>query len=77
MNNQCERILDYIERFGSITPLDAHKDLSVMRLSARVHDLRSQGHNVQRKMETRKNRFGEPTTYARYYLDKGAIDHES
>ena len=40
---QNQRILDYIERFGSITQLDALKDLGVMRLASRISDLRRLG----------------------------------
>ena len=32
---QAQRVLDYIDEFGSITQLDALKDLGVMRLASR------------------------------------------
>ena len=37
---QTQRILDYIREFGSITAIDAVRDLGVMRLAARVSDLK-------------------------------------
>ena len=40
---QTERVLDYIKRFGSITQLEALADLGIMRLGARVWDLRQEG----------------------------------
>ena len=54
---QAQRILDYIEEFGSITQMDALKDLGVMRLASRISDLKRQGYPILSKMETVKNRF--------------------
>lgn len=65
---QCERILDYIAENGSITQLDALKEFGCMRLASRISDLKRQGVPVKRTMETAKNRYGEPISYARYSL---------
>ena len=67
---QCERILNYIEEKGSITQLDALREFGCMRLASRISDLKRQGVPVIRKMETSKNRYGEPISYARYSLCK-------
>lgn len=40
---QNERIVDYIHRFGSITTLEAMRDLGIMRFASRISDLRKQG----------------------------------
>lgn len=40
---QCERILDYISDFGSITSFEAMRDLGCMRLASRICDLKRQG----------------------------------
>lgn len=66
--SQNGRIIDYLTRHGSITQLDAMKDLGIMRLGARVFDLKERGYNIQTVMVEDLNRFGEPTRYARYYL---------
>lgn len=66
--SQAGRIIDYIKRNGSITQLDAMRDLGIMRLGARVFDLKERGYNIQTVMVEDLNRFGEPTRYARYYL---------
>lgn len=71
--NQYKAVLHYIEQFGSITPLDAFKDLSIMRLGARIHNLRAQGYDIKTKLETSKNRFGSPVTYARYYIKERRV----
>lgn len=67
---QCERVLDYMQRFGSITAADAVMDLGVYRLAARVSDLRKEGHNITDTMETGRNRYGEKTSYKRYSLEE-------
>ena len=66
--SQNGRIIDYLAKNGSITQLDAMRDLGIMRLGARVFDLKERGYNIQTVMVEDLNRFGEPTRYARYYL---------
>ena len=68
--SQTRRVLDYIERCGSITQMDATKDLGVMRLAARIADLKEKGVKIETVMVDGVNRFGEPTKLARYYLAK-------
>lgn len=65
---QNERILNYIEEFGSITQLDALRDLGVMRLASRVSDLRRKGYNIVSKTEAVKNRHEEICYIKRYSL---------
>lgn len=69
--NQREKILQYIEENGSITPLDALREFGCMRLASRVSELKRDGFPISVKMETSKNRNGETVRYARYTL-KGA-----
>ncbi len=64
-----ERTLEYIDRFGSISSLEAFRDLGNTRLSATIFNLRKDGYNIKSKTETSLNRFGEKTTYFRYYLE--------
>ena len=65
---QTERILQYMRDFGSITQLEAIRDISCMRLGARIFDLKREGYTIKKEMETSKNRYGEDTSYARYRL---------
>ena len=65
---QNERIIDYMERFGSITPIEALQDLGVMRLASRISDLRSRGVPIIGEMIEVKNRFGEKGHVKRYRL---------
>lgn len=70
MRKQAQRVLDYIEQFGSITSLDAFKDLGITRLSAVVFDLRKEGYNVQSETIGAKNRFGEIAHFSKYFIPK-------
>lgn len=65
---QCERVLKYMQDFGSINPLQAIVDLGVMRLAARVSDLKECGYPISRKMVAAKNRYGETVCFAEYRL---------
>lgn len=65
---QCMKIVKYMNDFGSITPVQAMKDLGVMRLAARISDLEADGWQIEHERETGENRYGEKTTYARYRL---------
>ena len=65
---QSDRILMYMREYGSITPLDALREFGCMRLAARISEL-SKVYSIERTMETRQNRYGERTTYARYSLN--------
>lgn len=65
---QTERVLKYMRDFGSITQLEAIRDISCMRLAARIDDLKREGHVIRSDTETGKNRYGENTRYARYRL---------
>ena len=65
---QAQRVLDYIKTFGSITQLEALRDLGVMRLASRISDLKRQGFTIDSKVEVVKNRFEEKTYIKRYML---------
>lgn len=67
---QTERVLQYLKDFGSITPLQALSDLGVMRLGARIWDLRQAGYPITRRMVGSKNRYGEAVSFAEYRLEE-------
>lgn len=64
-------VLDCIREFGSITPLDAFKDLGATRLAAVIFELKEDGHDIHTERDRSKNRFGQPTRYARCSFGKG------
>lgn len=65
---QCQRIIAYVKRFGSITTLEAFKDLGVVRLGARISEMRKNGVPILDKQERVKNRYGEDCYIKRYYI---------
>ena len=67
--NQKQRILIYIQDFGSITSLEAMKDLGITQLGARIDGLQKDGYSFKKVWERSKNRYGEPVDYKRYSLE--------
>ena len=65
---QCQRIIDYMHRYGSISTLEAFNDLGVARLASRIHDLKQQGYNIISETKTSKNRYGESVSFKAYRL---------
>ncbi len=65
---QCQRILDYMMQFGSISTLEAFNDLGVARLASRIHDLKDQGYNIVSETKSSRNRYGEKTYFKVYRL---------
>ena len=63
---QQERILDYIDKHGSITPMDAFLDLGITKLATRVSELIRGGVRISKSQKSGKNRFGEPVRYMEY-----------
>lgn len=66
---QNERIISYINTFGSITQIEALQDLGVMRLASRISDLRRLGYPIISDIETVRNRYGEKCHIKRYRFD--------
>ena len=65
---QVDRILRHIKDFGSITQHEAITEYGIMRLAARIADLKELGYLFSVEMKKGKNRYGEPTHYAEYRL---------
>lgn len=66
---QKERIINYIKEFGSITSLDAYRDLGITQLGARIDGLKKDGYIFKTEWESGKNRYGDKIDYKRYYLE--------
>lgn len=66
---QNDRIMRHLREYGSITQLEAMQEYGIYRLASRISDLRKEGIKIKRHMEKGKNRYDEPTAYARYELD--------
>ena len=66
--NQCEKVIQYMRDFGSITSAQAIVDLGVYRLSARISELKANGWDIERKMIKDTNRYGETVFFAEYNI---------
>ena len=66
---QCEMILQHLNDHGSITHKQAEDLYGIMRLAARIKDLKKRGVSIQSRMATGKNRSGEKVRYSVYSLE--------
>lgn len=65
-----EKVLKYLRLYGAITPQEALASFGCMRLAARIHELREDGHTITAETVQGVNRFGEPVTFTRYRLTR-------
>lgn len=70
---QSERVLRHLEERGGLTQKEASDAYGIERLGARVYDLRCAGHPIMKVMEAGKNRYGDTTHCARYFLKKAPL----
>ena len=66
--SQCEKIVEYMQKHGTITHREAERDIGCMRLASRICDLKRQGYAIRREMVKVKNRDGDDVPIARYSL---------
>lgn len=71
MKGHKKRLIEYLEKNGSITTMEAIQELGNTRLSEYIRQLREDGYNIQNKHIQGENRFGEKTRFDRYILVKG------
>lgn len=67
-DSQNKKIIQYMRCYGSISPVEALREFSCMRLASRISDLRHEGYAITKEMETSKNKFGETVRFARCRL---------
>jgi helix-turn-helix protein len=67
MSPQCQSLIDYLTRHGSITPNEALSALGIGRLSARVLDLKREGFGIATEIVEVPTRFG-TAKVARYSI---------
>ena len=66
--NQNDLVIAYIRAYGSITTLEAFRDLGIARLASRICDLKKQGYTFHKDITKGKNRFGKNVHFTRYSL---------
>jgi len=73
---QCDKIVRYLNEFGSITQLEALQDLGIMRLASRISELKKLGYEIKVEFAKGVNRYGESVKWAKYSLAEGQIKWE-
>lgn len=66
---QKERLLEHLQNFGKVNPLQSWTQLGIYRLAAVVHLLRQDGEPITTKMVEVRNRWGDIVTVAEYELE--------
>lgn len=67
MNNQEERIVRFCKDNGSITAWQAMKELGIMRLASRIHDMRSK-YSITDIWVDDINKYGDKVRYKKYFV---------
>lgn len=65
---QEQRVLQYINDFGSITCLEAFRDLGIIQLPKRIYALRHIGINIDYNWQVVINRYNEKIKIKRYFI---------
>lgn len=72
---QCDLILRHLQDYGHISPVEAFSEYGIMRLAARIADLKDRGVHIVPVRTSGKNRYGEKVSYTVYFLGE-EIKHE-
>jgi hypothetical protein len=67
---QCNKILEHLKTYGSISPLEAMAEYGIMRLASRISDLKGQGYPIIAERGKSENRNGETVHFAVYRLQE-------
>lgn len=70
MQSQTQEILQHIEAFGSITPLEALSEYGCMRLASRISDLKKAGYPIKSRLVSGTSTGGHTVHYAEYYIEE-------
>lgn len=68
MKTQKEKIIEHIEKYGSITSFEAYMDLGITQLATRISELKEKGYEFETEWITKKNKDGAVVSFKKYYL---------
>lgn len=63
---QHEKISNYIDSHGSITPMDAFSALHITKLATRISEMVRDGYKIEKVCEITMNQDGVVSRYMRY-----------
>ena len=65
---QVQRIIQYMNDFGSISTMEAFTELGITRLASRIHEIRKMGIGIETETVKARNRYDEPVHFNRYRI---------
>lgn len=68
--SQKDRVLQYLKQGKVLTRLNAWDELGVIETPARIHELRSEGHDIQSTRKQVLNRYGETVNIAEWFITR-------
>lgn len=73
--DQASQVLEHLQEGHSITSMDAIRFFGITRISARIHQLKKQGHDIERRDITVFDKFGRRKTFGRWTLANTEASH--
>lgn len=70
--SQHARILSHLKAGRKLTRAQALNDLGIANVTARITELRHDGHPIEGYWKVQRNRFGEVCKFMVYYMPKAA-----
>ena len=70
--SQDKIVLWHMTKHKSITSMDAFSMYGITRLSAKIYNLRQDGHKIGMVWEESVNRYGVPVRFGKYFIEKTA-----
>jgi hypothetical protein len=68
MKTQTAQVLEALHNGSGITSLEAQERFGIMRLAARIKDLKDDGYCITSQMVSVTNRYGDSVKVAKYWL---------
>lgn len=66
VGNQVDKVIQYLDDFGSISGREAFLDLGIMHLPSVIRDCKREGEVIISEWETGTNRYGDKVKWVRY-----------
>jgi hypothetical protein len=67
--NKTQLVLDHLEKYGTITSLEAIELYSATRLSSIIYNLRKRGHDIVTEKIPFTDKYGAKSNYGKYILN--------
>lgn len=67
--SQKERVLRYLEKYGSITSIECYEKLRIVDLQKAIQLLRKEKYNITDEWIKKENGYGRPVKFKKYSLE--------